>query len=621
VFFIIAIFLHLFFLYSPITSYVDHKLFDTITPSIHEREIASTVVIDIDEKSLDTIGQWPWPRLIMAQLIRNIVKAKVSNLGIDILFPESDRTSPKQLRKFYSDYLDVNISIEGIPDVFYDNDRLLSQALASTRSTLPVYLGDRGACELNLQESAFEKAKTSYNALGMLCNVDILHQSVSSFGFINAAADSDGIFRRLSLFINYNNTNVPSFALANLLNIDHEIHFKDANTFSLLSHSATMDDKAEVLLQFYDNYSTLSAVDVLQGNFTSDQLQGKIVLIGTSAVGLKDSYLISDGRILSGVNIHATFIDNFLNDSLIVAPQRYKMIGVLASFIFSIVIFWLLMEGRVLGLLVSFLLTTGASLLVYYIMAQYGVYSSLGYFLTPYLSLFFIITLFFFIKIDHEEKAFVKELSRSNSATLDSMVLVAEMRDLETGAHIIRTKHYIKLLAEYLYERKLYPRDITPYKIDLMFQTAPLHDVGKVGIPDSILLKNAKLSSDEFEIMKTHTEIGRKILANAIDSYRCNDFLQMAQNIAAYHHEKFDGSGYPYGLKGSEIPLEARLMALADVYDALISRRVYKNPIEIERAEAMIIYGSGTHFDPQIIKAFMVLKDEFRAIAEKFQDS
>ena len=158
--------------------------------------------------------------------------------------------------------------------------------------------------------------------------------------------------------------------------------------------------------------------------------------------------------------------------------------------------------------------------------------------------------------------------------------------------------------------------------IEMLYKSAPLHDIGKVGIPDHILLKPGKLTPEEFEIMKTHTTLGRDAILAAeklIDAP--SSFLRMARDIAAYHQEKWDGSGYPEGLAGEAIPVSARLMAVADVYDALISRRVYKPPFPREKAVAIIREGRGQHFDPDMVDAFLELEAAFHAIAEQFADS
>jgi len=227
-----------------------------------------------------------------------------------------------------------------------------------------------------------------------------------------------------------------------------------------------------------------------------------------------------------------------------------------------------------------------------------------------------------YIAIDtYDRRIFSEDLNRSHVALLDSMVHVAEVHDLETGAHIIRTKKYIKLLAQYAHSKGIYPQELTPNKIEMMYRTAPLHDIGKVGIEDVILKKEGKLTSLEYEVMQTHSLLGKHIINNAIRSYEENDFFIMARNIAEYHHEKWDGTGYPERLSANKIPLESRFMAIADVYDALVSKRVYKEPFPHEKSIAIMIDGRGKHFDPILLDAFVEIQDEFRVVAETYRDN
>jgi putative two-component system response regulator len=198
---------------------------------------------------------------------------------------------------------------------------------------------------------------------------------------------------------------------------------------------------------------------------------------------------------------------------------------------------------------------------------------------------------------------------------------LAETRDNETGNHIRRTQHYVRCLAEHLQTHLRFAELLTEENIELLFKSAPLHDIGKVGIPDHILLKPGKLSAEEFEIMKTHTMLGHDALVAAERALGTEvEFLRFAKEIALSHQEKWDGSGYPQGLKGDEIPVSARLMAVADVYDALISRRVYKPPMTHERAVEIIREGRATHFDPEVCDAFLACEHQFREIAQRFRD-
>jgi len=202
----------------------------------------------------------------------------------------------------------------------------------------------------------------------------------------------------------------------------------------------------------------------------------------------------------------------------------------------------------------------------------------------------------------HEQ---VKEISDSQIATIHALVKAAEARDDDTGAHIERTSQFCKLVAEKLYEAGKYPDIVDAAYADNISKASPLHDIGKIGIKDAVLLKPGRLTDDEFDLMKKHVDIGFDTLSSTQATYSGNVFLQIGLEIAKYHHEKWDGSGYMCGLAGEEIPLSARIMALADVYDALRSRRVYKEPFSHDKARDIIVDGRGSHFDPGLVDLFV----------------
>lgn len=215
-----------------------------------------------------------------------------------------------------------------------------------------------------------------------------------------------------------------------------------------------------------------------------------------------------------------------------------------------------------------------------------------------------------------------RELAAIQDVTILAMASLAETRDNDTGNHIRRTQNYIKVLAEHLKHHDRFKFSLSDRTIDMLYKSAPLHDIGKVGIPDRILLKPGRFEPHEMEIMKTHCKLGRDAIQHAEDQLGLEvEFLKYAKEIAYGHQEKWDGSGYPEGLVGDAIPVSARLMAVADVYDALISRRVYKEGMSHERAVSIIVEGRGTHFDPDIADAFMVLAPQFQDIARRFADS
>ena len=215
-----------------------------------------------------------------------------------------------------------------------------------------------------------------------------------------------------------------------------------------------------------------------------------------------------------------------------------------------------------------------------------------------------------------------RQIVAIQDATIRAMASLAESRDNETGGHIRRTQTYLKVLAQRLRHHPRFRNFCTPANIEILYKTAPLHDIGKVGIPDYILLKPGKLTPEEFDVMKCHPRIGRDAIQRVISELRGEDslFLTVAQQIAYGHHEKWDGSGYPDGIAGEAIPLPARLMAVADVYDALISRRVYKPALSHQQAVECIAMGRAKHFDPDVVDAFMTIHREFEKISQRFSD-
>ena len=211
----------------------------------------------------------------------------------------------------------------------------------------------------------------------------------------------------------------------------------------------------------------------------------------------------------------------------------------------------------------------------------------------------------------------VQEITQGQMATIVAMTKLAEERDDDTGHHIDRTSEFCRMLAKGAKDRGIYTDKINEKFIENIFHASPLHDIGKVAIPDAILLKPGKLTFEEFEIMKTHTNLGAKYLNSVLARFPKNEFVKTGATIAISHHEKWDGSGYPVGTSGEKIALEGRIMAIADVYDALRSKRVYKDAFSHEKSMAIILEGKGQHFDPLLVDVFMDLNKEFDRVRNK----
>jgi len=635
--FSVVIALHLLIYLSGIIPFFDFRFFDVISKTdtaALDIGANSTVVVEIDEYSLQTLGQWPWPRIILAKIAQEILAQKPAVVGFDVFFPEPDRTSPRQLQTFYKDLLDIDIKIDEFPPSLQDHDQIFADILAHGPTVLPLFV------PLNRQENYNCNLASQYMlplpaglrlpvGTNILCNTPQLQSAARGFGFINAAVDNDGILRRQSLLIEHRSRILPNLTLAMLKQIDPELKIHPAKnilapiTISFANKTIAINRHGEILHRLYSKqaFKRISAAQIVAGDTPANLFTGKIVLIGASAAGLYDHYMTSAGETIPGVFAHAALLENIIQEKGIYQPEISKNLALILSSILSTIVIFMVVRRLYLLSWTLYLGSSLASILLTILLFRYGWYISLGYFLTSFSLLFFLISLFFAVLHYVERKRFLEDLGEAHSATIDSMTMVAESRDVETGSHIIRTKEYIATLAWKLSETDHYKKKLTPHIIDLLYRAAPLHDIGKVGIPDAILQKAGKLDEAEIKIMRSHVDIGRAIINNAINSYnKTNEFLLIASNMTYSHHEKWDGSGYPLGLKGEEIPLEGRLMALADVYDALTTSRCYKEQIPFAEAEQMIINDSGSHFDPFIVETFIKQRKVFRDIALRSQE-
>ena len=211
--------------------------------------------------------------------------------------------------------------------------------------------------------------------------------------------------------------------------------------------------------------------------------------------------------------------------------------------------------------------------------------------------------------------------NKMQNQVIEILANLIETRDADTGGHVIRTKQFVKMIANALHNDDKYRFILTDKVVDIMENAAPLHDVGKIVVSDTILLKPGRLTPEEFDKMKVHTSVGGKLISELFAGMNDAEFLKMAEEIAVSHHERWDGTGYPSRLKGEEIPISARIMAIADVYDALISVRVYKPAFTPEKALEIIFSESGTHFDPDILRVVEGIKDDLIAAVEPYIES
>ncbi|MET0290670.1 MAG: CHASE2 domain-containing protein [Pseudoxanthomonas sp.] len=594
------------------------------------------VVVDIDEVALSAVGQWPWPRYRVAALVERIAAEQPSAIALDILLPEADRASLTDIQKTFKRDFGIDVSFGGVPAGLLDNDGYLGQQMAqadvvgaryfyfdhATRDARPLRpgVGFEGRLDLLALD----------HAPGVLDNVAAVADHTRVSGFVNMRADEDGVLRRLPLLIEHRGVLHASLALATTMRAlgvqsGRVESGRDGLSLRVGPHVIAMDHAGDALLRFNgpaSRYASLSAVDVLAGRVRPQDLRGKVVVIGSSAVGLNDLHATAVDRSFSGPKIQSVLVQNILDDSAVRVPAWGGTGALVIGLLLAAVLCGLFVAGRSLVLLA--MVSLGATVVLLALVA--GSFLDVGMFIpvaVPLLVLGLVLGSCFLARIavyQRRAQRWRKQLENARQVTIESMSAVAETRDPETGAHIKRTQHYVRAIARQLQKTGHYTEILSEEYIHLLYLSAPLHDIGKVGVPDHILLKPGPLTPEEWVTMRKHAQFGRQIILSTAQRIEGDNFLTIASEIAATHHEKWDGSGYPAGLQGQAIPLSGRIMAAADIYDALISRRCYKEPFPHVQALGMMRDLRGTTFDPVVLDAFFAIEDEILRIAGDFRD-
>lgn len=622
---------------------LDHINYDFLLRNVPDNRISDHVVIvDLDEKSLSKYGQWPWPRYRVAELLQNVAAGKPAVVALDIVFAEPDRTSVKQILSDMADRHDIKLSLGRMPLTLEDHDQLLARILAQG----PFILGNKfefnpssmsfKSCVLHPVAVAWLDSAAGHGtdiprSLGVLCNLSILAEKVRSSGFINFSPDEDGMLRRLPLLTEYQDNVYPSLGLAAVLKYQKATSLllrkkgRSLEKIQFLQTSVPVDRHGQMLIKFRGSQKTfdyLSAADIMDHVVSPSTLQNKIVFVGTSAAGLHDVLTTPFDSTFPGVEVHATIADNLLQRDFLSIPtwSHALVLGIILGV--GVLLTLLIVFGRTsLGFTVTLFVMAALWLGTQQIFYRTGAFIATAYPTAAMVLLYLGLTVVKFRLEERQILANLRELILTQDITIESMASLAEYRDKETGGHIQRTRLYVKLLAEHLKHQEKFKQFLNDDHIDLLYKSAPLHDIGKVGIPDKILRKPTPLEKEEQEIMKTHTTIGYQVIDASIRKLGKKSFLFIAGEIAHCHHEKWDGTGYPRGLKEEAIPISARLMALADVYDALVSERIYKHPVAHGFAVDVIQKGRGTHFDPDVVDAFIEIHEQFRRVAENFADA
>lgn len=616
----------------------DDFFYDVLLQTTATGSVSNQItIIDIDEPSLSAVGQWPWPRYLLAKLVKELSGNQPAAIGLDILFPEPDRSSLKNIQRQFRKDFALDLGFTGVPPAMEDNDLYLAHVLrqADIVGARYFYFDHFNKETLSLRipfDVIDQSGRLNANpAEGVLTNTPQIQKALKYTGFLNNKSDMDGLLRSTPLLISFKDQLFTNLSLSTFLKA-HNIKAVEVleNFFGLYikadKYKIPITQDGYIHIRFTGPgriHRFISAADILNRNYSPADVQGKILFIGVSATGLNDIHHTVFDPSYPGLETHAAILSSIYENLQVIKPIWSNV------FISGVCI----LTGMLMMLLLFFSSSPLTLLTGTFVWGSILLISSLlcfvqsSVFISPVLPLMLTIFTFVFTSfvrfIAARKASFVwfKKLAHAQQITIQSIVSLVETRDPETGQHVVRTQNYVKTLAAHLKQSGLFPEILTDDYIEIIYHAAPLHDIGKVGIPDRILLNPGKLTDEEFEIMKTHTSLGRDTLEKSGKRDRDNSILIMGIQIAGTHHERWDGKGYPAGLCGEEIPLSGRIMAICDVYDALISQRCYKPAFSHEKSMNIILEGRGTMFDPRLVDGFFAIEDTIKLIAARYKDS
>ena len=604
---------------------LDDSIYDTVMRSGSiDPPGKRVVIVDIDERSLTTMGQWPWRRDVIGRLITRLRDMGAAVIGMDIIFAETDR---------------LEIREEGSAQA--SPDQLLADVLRQGKVILGYGLTfdpagrDRTDCVLHPEVVAVvhppeETEQLPYfHATGAVCSLPLLAEAAGASGFLNAAPDPDGILRRVPLIAELEGRLYPSLALASVKaatgarDLTLRVDTVNSSTLAVDTVVVPVDGKGNLLARYRGRKGTfphLSAADVLNNRLPAAAVRDKIVFVGTTALGTREVVATPLDTLFAGVEVQATIADNLLEHAFvrrsplgsILDAELVLAVGLLLSVVVSLV-------GVTPGLIVAAIEVGALWGGAVWSLSTRGLYISP---LFPTIGIALALAVMTFAKFAIERRRAEtagRQRIEAQRLMVQTLLSLTETRDAETGRHSRRTQMYARILAQELSTHSAYREYLTPERIDLLSSLAPLHDIGKVGIPDHILNKPGKLTAEEMEQMRKHPALGRDVILKAEKQVGVHDdaTLAMAKDIVYTHHERWDGSGYPQGLRGTAIPIPGRVMAIVDVYDAASARTLYRRTMSHEDTVKLIMAGKGTHFDPAVVDAFVKASDVIEHVSRE----
>jgi CHASE2 domain-containing sensor protein len=599
---------------------LEYVVYDTLVRWTPTRSPSGKVVIvDVDERSLAAVGQWPWRRDVIGRLIDGLRERGAAAVALDIMFPESDRyegrgRSPDAI-------LSESIRRGGVIlgyGLLFEPTHEAPRPCVQHAIGLPI-----------VRSGSAQTEDPFFRATSAVCNIPTLTAAAPASGFLNAAPDPDGVLRRAPLLMQYGDRVYPALSLAAVLSVTDArnlvLRIANVNTTSLGldGREVPLDGKSNLLLRYRGvkrTFPFISAVDVLNGTVPPEQLRDRIVFVGTTALGTREVVATPLDTLFVGVEVQATVADNLLQQDFMYRPEHGVTLETQA----------VIGLGTITALVVArFGLVWGAIVAVSFVVAAWTGSRSLlaadgAYFSPLYPSMGLLIGLAamtvaaFGVERRRAERAGI-ETAKSNRLMVQTLLSLTGIRDAETGRHSKRTQKYTRVIAEELSKHPDFREYLTPERVELMASLAPLHDIGKVGVPDRVLNKPGHLTPEELAEMRQHPTYGRDVIENAERAAGVRDdvALSVAKDIVYTHHEWWDGSGYPQGLRGTAIPIPGRVIAVVDVYDAMITRKLYQTPMSNDEAVAHIVRSRGSHFDPAVVDAFVKVAPTLHLLSQE----
>lgn len=568
---------------------LERRYFDVLVPLSGGNAGPSRVtVVEIDQESLRRVGRWPWPRAVMGRLAEALFEARAAVVVIDMLFSEPDA-----------------------------QDARFAEGLRRGRAVVGGYFGFHGApahCAAGVAPIApAPQNSTLFRAATELCAVPTI-AGAAQVGFLNAAADADGRLRRLPLLIEFQRNAYPSLALAGAIAAlnARSLRFSPLGRpiLEVGGHSVPLDAKGCLWLRPPRRLNRIPAADLLEAKAPGAVLQGQVVVVGGAALGLQGEVAVAGQHALPGVYVQAAALDDLLRGDFVSRPSwaiLLELVVVLATgSMAALGLRRLRGKWAVLSAAAAILLLGGISA---------AIAIGAGMLFSPVMAQLTVAAVTFGVQ-QNRAGAMRRHGEQVQEFMVTALEALSTLREGAKAAHSGRIQHYMRLLSGACAKQPRIQRALDAEAIELIVNLSPIHDLGMVGIPDKVLNREGALSQEELELMKQHVRLGLQILEQARERSGLRDgrLFHVACDLVYSHHERWDGSGYPGKLKGEAIPVAGRILAVADVYDALVSDRPNKPSMPHAQAAAMILAGRGTLFDPEVVDAFAATASAWESV-------